>query len=259
MDLIGLATASSTSSCCWSSSSCSWSSTSSATSSIARAPACACTSSASASRPGAHPASRRQGTPSTPSTGCPSAASCGWKGRRASRTTRGRSSTSRCGPGCSILLAGVAMNFLLAWLIFSLIAGLADPVAERAHRLCPGRVARSGGRPRRRLTRSSGTGTAQDGTTPCTTTPGDLIIAIDGQRFPVFDRVEDAIHAVARVPARACRPAGDADRAERGRRRAAMHRHAATSATLTAPTGQGVAGHRRYWARPRPRRSSTLR
>jgi regulator of sigma E protease len=81
-----------------------------------------------------------------------------------------------------ILLAGVVMNFLLAWLIFSLIAGLADPVANiRIASVQPGSPAASVG-----LLGGVQIGTAEDGTTPIYDDSGDLIIAIDGRRFPVF-------------------------------------------------------------------------
>jgi len=81
-----------------------------------------------------------------------------------------------------ILLAGVVMNFLLAWLIFSLIAGLADPVSNiRVSSVQPDSPAASVG-----LVGGVQIGTAEDGTTPLYDQSGDLIIAIDGQRFPVF-------------------------------------------------------------------------
>ena len=81
-----------------------------------------------------------------------------------------------------ILLAGVVMNFLLAWLIFSLIAGLADPVANiRIASVQDGSPAAGAG-----LVGGLQTGMAEDGTTPIYDDSGDLIIAIDGHRFPVF-------------------------------------------------------------------------
>ena len=81
-----------------------------------------------------------------------------------------------------ILVAGVVMNFLLAWLIFSLIAGLADPVSNiRVSSVQPDSPAASVG-----LVGGVQIGTAEDGATPLYDDSGDLIIAIDGQRFPVF-------------------------------------------------------------------------
>lgn len=80
-----------------------------------------------------------------------------------------------------ILLAGVAMNVLLAWLIFALIAGLADPVAQvRVASVQPGSPAASIG-----LVGGVQTGTTANGD-PLYDGSGDLIIAIDGHRFPVF-------------------------------------------------------------------------
>ena len=82
-----------------------------------------------------------------------------------------------------ILLAGVAMNLLLAFVIFSLIAAFADPIATVTHRLCPARLAQ----PRRSgLQGGQQTGTDDRGN-PIYDETGDEIIAIDGQRFPVFD------------------------------------------------------------------------
>jgi regulator of sigma E protease len=86
-----------------------------------------------------------------------------------------------------ILLAGVAMNLLLAFVIFSLIAGLADPVANiRVGAVQPdGPAAEAGLR-----------GGQQVGETPrgepIYDETGDLIVAIDGRRFPIFDRVDAA-------------------------------------------------------------------
>lgn len=83
-----------------------------------------------------------------------------------------------------ILLAGVAMNFLLAWLIFALIAGLADPVSNtRIAAVLPDGPAASaglkGGQPIQRRFFS-----------PAYDAGGDLIVAIDGRRFPLFDAIE---------------------------------------------------------------------
>jgi regulator of sigma E protease len=93
-----------------------------------------------------------------------------------------------------ILLAGVVVNFVLAWVIFSAIALLADPVlttrigtveagspAERAGLL--------GGRPV----------TLPDGSTGYDQS-GDLILAIDGRRFPVFDDLDAGTDARSYLP-----------------------------------------------------------
>ncbi len=80
-----------------------------------------------------------------------------------------------------ILLAGVIMNFLLAWLIFSLIAGLADPVANvRVASVQVDSPASAAG-----LVGGAQVDTSADGT-PIYDDSGDLIIAIDGRRFAVF-------------------------------------------------------------------------
>lgn len=81
-----------------------------------------------------------------------------------------------------ILAAGVAMNFLLAWGIFAFIAGSADPVyTVRVNSVLPGSPAAVaglvGGRP---------TGETSDDGQPIYDRTGDVIVAIDGQRFGVF-------------------------------------------------------------------------
>jgi regulator of sigma E protease len=85
----------------------------------------------------------------------------------------------------AILLAGVAMNFLLAFLIFTLIAAFADPVGNvRIAVVQPGTPAEQAG-----LKGSAQTGTDDQGR-PIYDETGDLIVAIDGNRFPVFDSIE---------------------------------------------------------------------
>lgn len=80
-----------------------------------------------------------------------------------------------------ILLAGVAMNFLLAWVIFSFIAASGDPVVGvRVGAVQPGSPAASIG-----LVGGVQVGTNADGL-PLYDDSGDLIVAIDGQHFPVF-------------------------------------------------------------------------
>jgi regulator of sigma E protease len=80
-----------------------------------------------------------------------------------------------------ILLAGVVMNFLFAWLIFSLIAGLADPVANiRVASVQAKSPAEAAG-----LVGGVPVDTSADGT-PIYDDSGDVIIAIDGRRFAVF-------------------------------------------------------------------------
>jgi regulator of sigma E protease len=84
----------------------------------------------------------------------------------------------------AILLAGVVMNFLLAWIIFSAIAGLADPTsATRIDRVEPGSPAERAG-----LIASRQTGTNPQGQ-PVFDGTGDVIVAVDGNRFFRFDDI----------------------------------------------------------------------
>jgi regulator of sigma E protease len=97
-----------------------------------------------------------------------------------------------------ILIAGVAMNFVLAWIIFSLIAGLADPVATvRVASVQPGSPAASIG-----LVGGQQTGTTDDGI-PVYDRSGDLIVAVDGRRFPMFDAIAVTDPALAYLRSRA--------------------------------------------------------
>jgi regulator of sigma E protease len=81
-----------------------------------------------------------------------------------------------------ILMAGVVMNFLLAWLIFALIAGLADPVQTvRIDSVLPGSPAERAG-----LIGGLPTGQTTTNGDPIYDESGDLIVAVDGHRFPVF-------------------------------------------------------------------------
>ncbi|HWH36277.1 MAG TPA: M50 family metallopeptidase [Candidatus Limnocylindrales bacterium] len=89
----------------------------------------------------------------------------------------------------TILLAGVAMNFVLAFLIFAFIAAVADPVADiRVAAVQPNSPAEAGGL---RGGNIIGTETDPDGNeVPIYDETGDVIVAIDGQRFPRFDRID---------------------------------------------------------------------
>jgi regulator of sigma E protease len=81
-----------------------------------------------------------------------------------------------------ILLAGVTMNILLAFLIFVFIAAFADPVANaRIGFVQPDSPAAVAG-----LHGGNQIGTDADGNAIYDET-GDLIVGIDGQRFLVFD------------------------------------------------------------------------
>jgi regulator of sigma E protease len=87
----------------------------------------------------------------------------------------------------AILLAGVTMNLLLALVIFTLIAWLSDPVANvRVWSVEPNSPAASIG-----LQGGQQTGTDAQGN-PVYDNSGDVIVAIDGQRFPWFDHVNAA-------------------------------------------------------------------
>lgn len=85
-----------------------------------------------------------------------------------------------------ILLAGVAMNFLLAFVIFALIAQFADPsVAVRVASVQPNSPAAQAG-----LKGGVQTGTVKDAKgndIPIYDDSGDRILAIDGHQFPWFD------------------------------------------------------------------------
>ncbi|CAN5492264.1 M50 family metallopeptidase [soil metagenome] len=81
-----------------------------------------------------------------------------------------------------ILLSGVAMNFVLAWLIFSFIAGFADPsMTVRIDSVVADSPAESVG-----LVGGRQTGVDEAGN-PIYDDSGDRILAIDGQRFAYFD------------------------------------------------------------------------
>lgn len=97
-----------------------------------------------------------------------------------------------------ILLAGVAMNFLLAWVIMSFIAGFLDPASTvKVARVVPGTPA----------ARIGLMGAEQIGTTP-TGRPiyddsGDVIVGVDGQTWMLFDDItrSDALLAYLRANA----------------------------------------------------------
>jgi regulator of sigma E protease len=85
-----------------------------------------------------------------------------------------------------ILLAGVVMNIVLAFVLFALIAGLADPSGTvRVAAIQPGSPAEQAG-----LQGGQQIGTAPDGQTPIYDDSGDRILAINGQRFAWFDLPE---------------------------------------------------------------------
>lgn len=83
-----------------------------------------------------------------------------------------------------ILVAGVGMNFLLGWLIFTIIAGFNDPVwIARVKYVQPGSPAAAAG-----LVGGAQIGTDAGGN-PVHDDTGDVIEAINGQRFLVFDDI----------------------------------------------------------------------
>ncbi|HEY5488720.1 MAG TPA: site-2 protease family protein [Candidatus Limnocylindrales bacterium] len=98
----------------------------------------------------------------------------------------------------SILLAGVVMNILLAFVIFTGIALLSDPVANvRVGQVQPNSPAASVG-----LVGGQPTGTNAQGN-PTFDNSGDVITAIDGRLFPIFDQVDQPTPSLAYLRAHA--------------------------------------------------------
>lgn len=98
-----------------------------------------------------------------------------------------------------ILFAGVAVNFVLAWLIFTLIALLAQPTWKvRLAEVMPDSPAAAAGlvggefvEDREfELTDEDGEPTGETVTYSIYDDSGDLIVAIDGEVFPVFDDLD---------------------------------------------------------------------
>ena len=88
----------------------------------------------------------------------------------------------------TILLAGVAMNFLLAFVIFAFIAALADPIVNvRVAVVEPNSPAAQIG-----LVGSQRLGTDGQGNVMYDQS-GDVIVAIDGRTFPTFDRLDTQV------------------------------------------------------------------
>ncbi|HEV8053341.1 MAG: RIP metalloprotease [Chloroflexi bacterium] len=87
-----------------------------------------------------------------------------------------------------ILLAGVAMNLLLAWLIFSFIAGVGDPTTKVRIGTVPTDPA--GPSPAQQLGLVGGT---KDATGAIDYTAADSIVGIDGRAFAWFDDPRRAI------------------------------------------------------------------
>jgi regulator of sigma E protease len=98
----------------------------------------------------------------------------------------------------AILLAGVLMNVVLAFAVFSFIAAVADPVADvRIGEVQPNTPAAAAGLVGSRIigTDARGDNLYDDS--------GDVIIAVDGQRFAVFDRIEDITPSISYLRAHA--------------------------------------------------------
>ena len=101
-----------------------------------------------------------------------------------------------------ILVAGVVVNFGLAWLIFTLIALFAEPVWEmRVNEVVPDSPAQRAGLVASKvigqgdplaIVDASGQPTGETRRLPIYDASGDLIVAIDGRQFPVFDEAMSA-------------------------------------------------------------------
>jgi regulator of sigma E protease len=108
----------------------------------------------------------------------------------------------RLGTRLRILVAGVLVNLALAWIIFTLIALFAQPVWEvRVNEVIPGSPAEKAGLVASRVVGESepillrgedGRPTGESRRLPIYDDSGDLIVAIDGRRFPVFDDLTEA-------------------------------------------------------------------
>lgn len=101
----------------------------------------------------------------------------------------------------AILLAGVTMNLILAFVVFSFIAAVADPVAiVRIGAVQPGSPAEQVG-----LQGGQQIGTDAEGR-PIHDQSGEMIVAVDGRRFPIFDRIEDPTPSLTYLRQRAGQP-----------------------------------------------------
>ncbi|HKZ92076.1 MAG TPA: site-2 protease family protein [Candidatus Limnocylindrales bacterium] len=107
-----------------------------------------------------------------------------------------------------ILAAGVIVNFALAWLIFTLIALFAQPLwGIRVNEVMPDSPAQRAGLVASRvvgqtepieLLDQEGQPTGETRRFPIHDDSGDLIVAIDGRQFPIFDDVAGAASRGAR-------------------------------------------------------------
>jgi regulator of sigma E protease len=103
----------------------------------------------------------------------------------------------RLGTRLGILLAGVVVNLALAWLIFTLIALFAQPIWNmRVNEVVPGSPAERAGLVASNVVGESepielldadGRPTGETRSFPVYDEAGDVILAIDGRQFPIFD------------------------------------------------------------------------
>jgi regulator of sigma E protease len=107
-----------------------------------------------------------------------------------------------------ILVAGVAVNFVLAWVIFALIAFVAQPTWKvQLAEVTPGSPAEAvglvGGKVIEQreieVTDANGDPTGEVVTYDVFDDSGDTIVAIDGRTFPVFDDMANADAADGRI------------------------------------------------------------
>jgi regulator of sigma E protease len=102
-----------------------------------------------------------------------------------------------------ILSAGVVVNLLIAWLIFTAIAFVAQPIWQvRVNKIVPDSPAVRAGLVASRvigetepipLVGEDGRPTGETQRFPVYDDSGDLIVAIDGRQFPVFDDLTAAV------------------------------------------------------------------
>jgi regulator of sigma E protease len=103
----------------------------------------------------------------------------------------------KLGTRLGILVAGVIVNFVIAWLIFTLITLFAEPVWQvRVNEVVPDSPAERAGLVASRvigqtepveLLDEQGRPTGETRTFPIYDDSGDLLVAVDGRAFPVFD------------------------------------------------------------------------
>ena len=107
-----------------------------------------------------------------------------------------------------ILVAGVAVNFVLAWVIFALIAFVAQPIWKvQLAEVTPGSPAEAVGlvggqvieQREIEVTDANGDPTGEVVTYDVFDDSGDTIVAIDGRTFPVFDDMANADAADGRI------------------------------------------------------------